>query len=517
MAVTPRRPGSPYRPPAWGTGTARLPAAGGTPAPAVHSRAEQRPGIPAARRPPGRGTGAAAAAEQLPRRIVAPIAFGTVLQPLNSSMIAVALVSIRAHFDAGGSVAWLISGLYLATAVAAPAMGRLADLLGPRRVSLAGLLLVGVVSAAAPFAPSVAFLVGCRVLIGVGTAAQYPCGVAMIRHAADRLRAGYHNALAALAVCSQVTVALGPPLGGLLVGLLGWGGIFWINVPLTLLGGAVIVLRAPADPPRPDGADGADGVPSARSRLDLPGMLLFVVAIGTLMFWLLSLARTPQWWWLAGFVPAVALSLVWSLRAPEPFLDARLLGNRALSFTYLRTMATYTAFYGIFYGVPQWLEEARGLGPTGAGLVVLPVAAFGVVSTVLATRLQRRRGVWPSLVVGTGALLAGGLLLTLPGRTTPVPLLLLVCAVLGLPNGFNNMANQGAMYAAAPPGRAGSASGLYRTSQYVGANLAAAVLALLTDAGVDDAGLHRLGLVVAAVSAVLLVTAAVGWRRHAAG
>jgi MFS family permease len=493
------------RPPATGAPGPRTsglgqqhPRAAGTPIPAAGAG---EPGRHATEEP-------ARHAPELPRRVIAPIAFGTILQPLNSSMIAVALVSIRNHFHAGASAAWVVSALYLATAVAAPAMGRLADMLGPRRVSLGGLALVGVTSAVAPFSPSIGAVVLCRVLIGIGTAAQYPCGVAMIRHAADRTGSASHNALATLSVCSQVVVALGPTLGGLLVGLLDWGGIFWANLPLVAVAAVVIVLWGPADPPV-----ARAGRRETLARLDIPGMLLFVTAVGALMFWLLSLSRSPQWWWLAVLLPATALTAVWSLRAREPFLDLRLLANRALTFTYLRATATFTAFYGVFYGLPQWLEESRGLGPTGAGLVVLPIAVCGVLSTVLATRLQRRRGIWPSLVVGTGGLAVGGLLLTLPGPGTPIVLLLLICAVLGLPNGFNSMANQSAVYAAAPADRAGAASGLYRTSQYVGANLAAAGLALLAAHG-NGAALHHLGWAIATISTFLLATATLAWHHH---
>ncbi|GAA4616067.1 MFS transporter [Saccharopolyspora hordei] len=449
-------------------------------------------------------------APELPGRFIAPIAFGTVLQPLNSSMIAVALVSIREVFDAGTSVTWLVSALYLATAVAAPAMGRVADVLGPRRTSLAGLLLVGATSALAPFAPDVPTLVVCRILIGIGTAAQYPCGVAMVRHAADRLRARPNNALAALAVCSQVTAALGPTLGGLLVGAFGWSGVFWVNVPLTVVGALVILWRGPADP----SARRDRGRLAALWRVDPVGIVLFAAAITALMFWLLSLGETVQWWWLAVAVPAAALTAWWGLRARDPFLDVRLLGRRALSFTYVRTIVTYTAFYCVFYGFPQWLEESRGLGPVGAGLVVLPVSAVGVVSTLLANRLQRRRGPRAALVVGTAALCAAGLLLTVPGAGSPVLLLLLVSAVLGVPNGFNNMGNQRAMYAVTPAERMGAASGLYRTSQYVGANLAAALLALVIGENATDLGLHRMGLSIAALAAVLLATSLVAALRE---
>jgi MFS family permease len=435
---------------------------------------------------------------------VAPIAFGTILQPLNSSMIAVAMVAIRGHFHAGSSATWLVSGLYLAAAVAAPAMGRLADLFGPRRVSLGGLALLTVASAVAPMAPSIGVLIACRVLIGIGTSAQFPCGVAMIRHAADTARAASSNAVAVLAVCSQVMVALGPALGGLLVGVLNWGGIFWINVPLAVIAAVVIVVWGPADPER----GGAS--PSAGPTFDVPGMALFVLSVGSLMFWLLSLSTAPQWWWMALLIPSTAALVLWSSRAREPFLDLRLLRNRTLSATYMRTLCVYTAFYVIFYGLPSWLEQSRGLGATEAGLVVIPIAVLGTLSTIVAARLLPHDGNRAVSLVGTSALLVGGLLMTLPTRTSPVVALLGLSALLGLPTGFNNMANQSAVNAAAPAERAGAASGLYRTSQYVGANLAAAVLALLTGGRSDDAGLHHLGATVAVISAVLVAAALIG-------
>lgn len=129
-------------------------------------------------------------------------------------------------------------------------------------------------------------------------------------------------------------------------------------------------------------------------------------------------------------------------QAPEPFLNLQLLADRGLTLTYVRSIFTYTAFYLIFYGLPVWLEQARGYGPTSSGLIVLPIAVLGMVSTVLATRLERHRGPRPTLFIGTGVLTAGGLLLMLAGEVTPVALLLAWCAVLGLPNGFNSMATR---------------------------------------------------------------------------
>jgi MFS family permease len=446
---------------------------------------------------------------RMPAGFIGSLAFGTVLQPLNSSMIAVALVGIRTDFHAGAEVNWLVSALYLATAVAAPSMGRLADLLGARRMFLVGLGLVAAGSVLAPFAPNIGTLVACRVLLGLGTGAQYPCAMAIVRKVSQRLQARPQTALGALQICGQATVALGPTVGGLLVGLFGWQGIFWVNLPAVALGAVAVLRTVPADPPMREIDTGGR---SRISQLDIPGIVLFTGSLTSLMLWLLSWASSPEWYWLA---PAVlcAVALVWrERRATDPFLNVRLLSNRSLTLTYLRTVFTYTAFYLIFYGLPMWLEEARGYSPTSSGLIVLPIAVLGVISTMLATRLERHRGPRPTLLIGTGVLTAGGLLLMLPGESTPVVALLGLCAVLGLPNGFNSMGNQTAMYAASPAEHTGAAAGLFRTSQYVGANLASALLALVLGENATASSLHHMGLAVAIISACLLV--GVVFNRH---
>lgn len=457
---------------------------------------------------PGRQT---TSAGSLPKRLVASLAFGTVLQSLNSTMIAVALVGIREDFDAGQSASWLVASLYLTSSVAAPVMGRIADLVGARKVFLAGLCIVIVSSCVAPFAPGIGTLIACRVALGIGTAAQYPSAVAMIRRVTQGKASRPQTALGALAVCAQVIGALGPTIGGIMVDLLRWPGIFLVNVPMALLAGISVLATVPADP-APGGPRGTPRERPAGSRFDVPGMLLFAVVSTALMLFLFSLARTPQPWWLAVVVPGTVALVVHERRCAAPFLELRLLTNRALTATYLRTVVTYTAFYCLFYGLPQWLEETRGLSTTVVGLTLLPITALGIVTTVVATYLEKRWGPRAPLLIGTAAMLAGGLLLTRPTHSSPLWFLVLICAVLGLPDGFNNMGNQSSMYTAAPADQAGAASGLYRTCQSLGANFAISLLALLTAGPPGDSALHRMGLVVAGLSAVLLVAALVGRR-----
>ncbi|HET6633866.1 MAG TPA: MFS transporter, partial [Streptomyces sp.] len=121
-------------------------------------------------------------------RLMTPLLLGAVLNPVNSTMIATALVAIGRAFHVGAAdTAWLVGALYLASAVAQPAMGRLADLFGPRRVLLTGLLAVTAAGVVGTLAPAFGWVIGARVLLGVGTAAAYPCAMAVLRTRAHRL------------------------------------------------------------------------------------------------------------------------------------------------------------------------------------------------------------------------------------------------------------------------------------------------------------------------------------------
>ncbi len=451
-------------------------------------------------------SGRSSPARRVPTRISVAVGTGSLLQPLNSSMIAVALVTIGADLGIHSGISWLISALYLATAVAAPTAGRLADLFGPRRVFFAGLVLVALGGVLGPLIPNLGGLIASRIVLGVGTATQYPAAMAIIRARARRTREDASGAMAVLGVCAQVSVAFGPTIGGLLVGGFGWQAIFLVNVPLTAIAAVWVWRVTEPDRPRAEiaGQNGPNGPKGVRG-LDLLGLFLFAAGLTTLMLFLLSLAGGVQWGWLVAVVPLLIALVLWERRRARPFLDLSLLSRSPrLGVIFLRQLLVSTAFYSIFYSVPQWLEGVRGFPPEQSGLLIIPIAAIGVVSTLVATRLIRRTGFTPTLLVGNLGLVVGGLLVALVLSVgTPVWAFLIVAAVLGIPNGFNNMANQNELYASSSAADIGAASGLLRTTQYVGANLSAALLEIALGGPISDAGLHRVGIAVAAVSVLL--------------
>ncbi|MFF4186795.1 MFS transporter [Streptomyces sp. NPDC001691] len=447
---------------------------------------------------PGRltRTSPADGGEGFNRELIAPMILGSILNPVNSSMIAVALVPIGQAFGApAGQTAWLVSALYLATAIGQPVIGRLVDSYGPRRLYLIGTALVGAAGLLGSLAPTLGVLIATRVLLGFGTSAAYPASMSLTRSEADRTgEKSPAGVLTALAVSNQVVAVIGPTLGGLLIGLGGWHWIFAINVPLSaacLILGARRLPRAPA-------AEAGDSGPGA--RIDLAGMVLFAaMLIATLLF-----LMTPQpghWYLLLIAALATGGFAVRELRAAQPFIDLRVFGGNApLMATYLRQVLSFVTSYAFLYGFTQWLEEGRGLSASAAGLVQLPMPLSAVLISVTTGRRPQIRG---KLVVGSLCQLAACALMLLLHSDSAIWLLLAVGLAMGAPQGLNGLANQTALYHQADPSRMGSAAGLLRTCTYLGAMIASSADAAFFRHGADTAGLHGLGVFMGA-GAVLL-------------
>lgn len=433
-------------------------------------------------------------------RFVAPVVIGSMLNPVNSTMIATALVPIGHAFQAGASAtAWLIAGLYMASSVAQPAMGRVADRLGARRVYAAGLVLVGLAGLAGLWADSLGALIGVRVLIGIGTSAAYPAAMAMIRAQSVRLRQETPgHVLGALTVAALASAALGPALGGLLVGLAGWRAIFLVNVPLAVLGLVLTLAWLPKDEPTRRSPDRE----SAWTALDPLGVLWFTAAMLPVLFFLMDL-RHPDWPLLAlGAIAAGALA-GWELRARRPFIDVRMLAaNRPLLRTYCRGGASYLVIYCVLNGYTQWLEAARGYSASVTGVLVLPMGAVAALCSWFAARRMRVRA---PLLIGTAAMVAGSVTLVFTGPGSPVILLIVIGAVFGLPNGLNSVGNQTAMYLQAPAEQTGTAAGLFRTAQYIGAIASAGLIGLLYGERAGTGGLHTIAIALSALGAVLFL------------
>ncbi|SEP45955.1 Predicted arabinose efflux permease, MFS family [Amycolatopsis saalfeldensis] len=430
-------------------------------------------------------------------RLVTPLVASAVLNPINSTLIAVALVPIGQSFGAGpGRTAWLISALYLATAVGQPVVGLLVDRYGARRVLLSGAAVVMAAGIAGLVPVSVGWLTGVRAVLGIGTCAGFPAAMAVLRKHADAAGQGVPaRVLSVLSLSSQTVMVIGPTLGGVLIGLFGWPAIFAVNIPLAGISLLLAVFWVPKDAPaRPAG--------ERPEPIDVLGIVLFSLALLVLLCYLMAPGIGDLW--LLAVAAAVGAAFARrELRVRHPFIDLRMLAaNRAILRTYLRQSLSFMAIYAIMFGYVQWLEEGRGFTESVSGLLLLPMSAVAVGAAAMSGRAT---GVRARLLVVAVALLGGSVTLLFVTDRTWLGALLGLVALFGLAQGLTSVANQTTLYREAPAETMGTASGLFRTAQYLGAIVAATVIAQCYGGHADSGGLHRLGLVLIVVSALLLV------------
>jgi MFS family permease len=434
-------------------------------------------------------------------RFVTPLFVGAALNPINSSVIATALVPIALALHVSvGRTALLVSALYLASAIAQPTAGKLAEVFGPRRVFLTGIVIVLAGGVLGGLSKDLAMLIAARVLIGIGTSAGYPSAMVLIRRRATwaGLAAPPGGVLGGLAIAGLATIAVGPPIGGLLVGGLGWQSAFLLNVPITLIALAMAAFWVPRDRP----AEVPLRAREVASRIDVAGIAGFGGAMTALLVFLMSLPH-PDFIALAVAVVVGGALVAWELRAATPFFDIRqLIANSALTRTYLRSGLTLLGVYTVLYGISQWLEAGRGYSAEQAGLLILPM---GALAALISRPVSRRNLVRSPLIAAAVSMLVGSIGVLFFTSHSPAILLVGVTLVFGITIGTTSVGNQTALYEQAPAGQVGTASGLFRTFSYIGSIASATITGIAFRTSVTDSGLHSVAIILVAVAAAVLL------------
>ncbi|MFC0042480.1 MFS transporter [Actinomadura rayongensis] len=433
-------------------------------------------------------------------RFLAPLYVGSALNPVNSSLIATALVPIARGVGVPiGRTATLVTALYLASAVAQPTAGKAGEVFGPRRVLLAGIAAVGAGGLLGGIAQNLLTLLVSRVLIGIGTSCAYPTAMLLIRRRARA--AGMEQppggVLGGLQIAGVATASLGLPVGGLLVGVLGWRAVFLVNIPIALVALATTLAWVEADGPL-DGLRRSEVV----ARLDVPGIAGFAAAMLALLVFLFELP-TVHWWILAVSIALWIADIAWELRVDSPFIDVRLLAARpALTNAYVLFGLVMLCQYVVLYGVTQWVEAVRGYGESAAGLLLLPMTLVSGIVIALISRKNRVRG---PVIAAALTTLAGSVGVLLLDADVWIGVVAVLTVVFGAATGFAVAGYQTALYTHAPPEHLGTAAGLLRTFGYVGSIASSAITGLVFRHEVTDHGVRLIAWIMIGVSLGLTV------------
>lgn len=433
-------------------------------------------------------------------RFTTPLFFGSALNPINSALIATALVPIAdgVHVPVGQTAA-LVSALYVATAIAQPTAGKAAEVFGPRRVFLIGIVLVLVGGIVGGFAPNLALLIASRVILGLGTSCAYPTAMLLIRRRAQEagLEQPPGGVIGGLQIAGVATASLGLPIGGILVQLFGWRSVFYVNVPVAIIALVLALLWVPKDTL----GVGRRNLRGVLASLDTIGIIGFAAAMTSLLLFLSSLPN-PTWLYLAGSVVCWAALTAWEMHSTTPLLDVRMLAtHRAMTRTYLRFAIVMLCSYVVLYGITQWLEAVRGLSEFSAGLLLLPMT---LVSGLVVIPVSRRNLIRSPLLVAAVACVAAGIAVLFLHTAAWFVLTLVITIVLGIAQGAGVSSNTTALYTQTRAEQLGTASGLLRSFGYLGSIASSAIIGIVFHHDVSNAGITTIGWIMLAVSLFLL-------------
>lgn len=398
----------------------------------------------------------------------------SVLAPLNSTMVAVALPEIRDDFGlSSGSVGWLVSAYLIAMAVAQPVAGRMGDQLGRGRVVRMGLLAFVAASVASSVAPSFTLLVLSRVLQALFGAGLIPNAMALIRERAAAGELGRLNGYNAAAIAAAA--GLGPLLGAMALAAGSWRFVFPISVPFAL--GALVLL------PRL----GLSGGSRASSDTDWIGTVEYA-ALLIAITWLLGSENAIRGPWPRvaawGLFLAGLVGFAWSQRrAVAPVAAWGLLRHRSFGAACAQILLTNLAMYTTLLMVPFLVSDVLHGGARQSGLLLGGMALFMGLAAPPGGRLSDHHGRRVTALLGAMLVLASALLLAfalLEGVSFGE--LAAILALLGSGVGVATGAANTAAIESVPAAQAGTAAGTSSMMRYVGSIVGAGVLAGMLNA-----------------------------------
>jgi EmrB/QacA subfamily drug resistance transporter len=435
---------------------------------------------------------------------------------LDNTVVSVALGSVQSDLHAGvTALQWVVSSYALTFAAAMLAFGMVADEFGRKRVMLAGAAVFCAGSVLCALAPDSQMLIAGRAVMGLGAAASEPGTLSMLRHLYpdERIRA---RAVGVWSAVCGLALALGPVIGGVLVGVWDWRAIFWFNLAFGLgaLAVGTLVLPENADPDA--------------HRVDMPGFAFGAAALSALIFAVIT-AET------AGFAAPVVIALLcvsavagaaflwWENRTAHPLLDLRYLRVPRFLTANVVAFCAYFATFAVFFFTALYLAEVVGYTGYQIAAVFLPMTVLMTAASLLAGRWTGTAA--PRWTISAGCLVFGAGLLLTAVTISPTPSyaqLAAALAITGAGLGATVVPITTSALSAVPPERSGMAASAANTSREIGAVIGVAVLGMLVNSQLNShliTSLRRLGIPANFQSIVInaIETGTVPSSRHAKG
>ena len=391
--------------------------------------------------------------------LLGTVCLGTFMGALDGSIVNVTLPLLSNVFAVDiPTIGWIPIAYQLATTSTLGTFGRLTDIFGRRPIYLTGFVVFAVSSALCGVADTALTLIAFRVAQGIGAGMLVANSMALITSVFPSNQRG--AAIGFLETSVSLAFTLGPTIGGVLQTIFGWRSIFYVTVPIALVGlflAFLIVSDAPRDPLVP------------RRSLDLPGAALLGIGLTTIM---LTVTRgigsdsSESFRWLA--IPAIIATVLFiavEIRTKDPTIDLTLFRGRVFAGANAAKVFSYAAMSSVTFLMPFYLQRSLAFSPTLTGLAMTSFPIALAIGSMTGGPLSDRFGSHVLAPIGMIVASGGGVILT---RVTPADGYLPVGAALfliGLGMGLFIVPNDSAIMGAAPKDKLGVASGILATTR----------------------------------------------------
>ncbi|HTK08397.1 MAG TPA: MFS transporter [Ktedonobacteraceae bacterium] len=403
---------------------------------------------------------------------------------LDATIVTLATSNIQQQLGAMVSdLQWVLDGYTLVFAAILLTAGALGDRLGSRRIFLLGMMLFTGSSVLCGLAPTLWVLQSARVIQGIGAALQVPASLTLL-HQMFHDQKQRDRAIGLWGGIAGIATAIGPVLGGLLVGLLGWRSIFFVNLPIGILAILLTFRHIPARP----------GL--SQRGLDLFAQVAAMIALGLLT---LAIIEGNTWGWtslpilgsFAGSLVTMLLFLFIEQRAHSPMLPLSLFRSPTFSATNSVGLLINLGFYGQLLLINLFFQNILKYPPLLAGLALLPEGGVVTLTSMLSGRVTAHVGPRLPMLVGLFVGACGFLLMLTIHTSTPYLLLCPMLITIGFGMSFTMPAMTTAAVASAPKERTGIASAVLNMSRQIGSVLGYALLgSLVSGSAMFVSGLH---------------------------
>lgn len=400
--------------------------------------------------------------------VLAVVAVGVFMATLDSSIVNISLPAIGEHFHVplGPGVEWVVMSYLVVVASVLLTIGHLADLYGHRAIWGGGLVVFTLGSVLCGASTSLGALIAFRGLQGIGGAMLMAISPALLTSAFPPQERG--RAIGMNAVFVSLGITAGPTIGGLITQHLSWRWIFYVNVPIGVVGLVATMIVLPKATTR------------ARPSFDLAGASLLAFGLAAVTAGL-SLGPTVGWqkpvpMALIGAGIALLIAFVFvERRHPKPVVDLGLFRDRVFASATLSLVISFIALFAVGVFLPFYLEQLRGMNAQRAGLLLTPLPLTVAVLAPIAGSMADRIGTRGLAATGLTIAAIGLLLVGRLDRDTSTLGIVATLAVTGVGQALFQAPNNSALMGAAPKERRGVAAGMLATSRVVGQSLGVAV------------------------------------------